>query len=215
MTQESILEKVQKLLSKTVENGCTQEEAQAAAALAQTLLSKYNLSISAVADEDVFSVEVSVGTKTVSSRQALLALLFAKHYGCKVVRRVGIDSQSLLFIGENERPKVVKETFYFIYKVYQTCWDVYKKQLAFNKAAYRNDYFNGFLQGLEQALIYNENKNSIVLRVSTKVDAYIKGNLHTQNSMVSCQSKGKHMAYIQGYSDGYESQLSKEKRISA
>ncbi len=45
MDMETILSRVQALLNKTVEKGCTPEEAAAATALAQNLLFKHNLTI--------------------------------------------------------------------------------------------------------------------------------------------------------------------------
>lgn len=44
----SIIEKIQALLNKTTDNGCTEEEAASAAAMAQKLLDKYNLDMAAV-----------------------------------------------------------------------------------------------------------------------------------------------------------------------
>lgn len=214
MCKESILDKVSKLLAKTTENGCTPEEAQAATAMAQSLLAKYDLELSDLEDEPtVSSLDVSVGTKSVNSRQALLAIMLAKHYGCLVLKSTRKDKQYITFIGERKRPEVLKETYLFVYKAYQQCWQQYHRTLSCNKESYRNDYFEGFINGVDQVLTQNENQNAIVLRASKAVVDYLF-NTPTVTRSVGVSTTGNNEAHYRGYCDGKESQQSKHTRIT-
>ena len=51
MKRESLIMKIRALLSKTVENGCTENEALAAATLAATLMEEYDLTFKDVEKE--------------------------------------------------------------------------------------------------------------------------------------------------------------------
>ena len=61
--QESISKKIQALLSKTVENGCTEEEASQAFSMAQKLMIKYNLDLSDVEKESIEYVKKYFNSK--------------------------------------------------------------------------------------------------------------------------------------------------------
>lgn len=65
---ESVREKLRALRERTVENGCTEEEAVAAAEKAAELLTKYGLSDDDLADADYSTAEIPIGKRTVLDR---------------------------------------------------------------------------------------------------------------------------------------------------
>ena len=214
MCKESVIEKIQKLLSKTIENGCSQEEASSALALAQQLMAKYGVSTSECSEKDIVSeVSVTVGTKSVSSRQSLMAMYLAEHFGCAVYRCKRRAGDYLTFVGEGDRAAICKEAFIFAYKSFQLSWEAFHKTLHGDKGKYRNDYFTGFLNGIVAALEYNENKYSIVLVKSEKVEDYLYQKTAGRTAGVGVSRSGNESVEARGYSDGYEAQFSKGHRL--
>ena len=113
MNTETILQRVQALLSKTVEKGCTPEEAAAAAALAQNLLFKYNLSFAQAKDhrkadkEDITKHTTKAKGAKVSFRwRQSLAGVIAKYNWCEVI----VDARSEIYwiIGKPSNVAVVE-----------------------------------------------------------------------------------------------------------
>lgn len=89
------------LLEKTVANGCTEAEQDAATAKIQELLSKYRISMSEVEStvlaEDVeVDVEVVCGGRSSGSWMSLLASGVARANGCDAFRR-GSDRRILIY----------------------------------------------------------------------------------------------------------------------
>lgn len=81
---DAVLRKVKALLAKTQDNGCTKEEAEAAAIKAQELLDEYNLSYFETEAPVCQEFETDLGT----FRQyiGVCAVMFANAFDCKVIR---------------------------------------------------------------------------------------------------------------------------------
>lgn len=113
MNMETILSRVQALLNKTVEKGCTPEEAAAATALAQNLLFKHNLTIAQAKDHRKADREaIQNHTKKVCGakvsfrwRQSLAATI-ARYNWCSVI----VDPRGLYIwiIGKPSNAAVVE-----------------------------------------------------------------------------------------------------------
>ena len=100
MDIETILSRVQALMNKTVEKGCTPEEAAAATALAQNLLFKHNLSLAQAKDhkkadkEAIKNHTTKVQGAKVSHRwRQTLATVVARYNWCSVI----VDRESEVF----------------------------------------------------------------------------------------------------------------------
>ena len=97
MTNEKIINRINNLLAKTVENGCTPEEAAAAAAKAQELISKYHVDMRDAGEpnEDIGACIESFS----KSWQGSLAGVITENTCCKVI--VSADGKKLIFMGKD------------------------------------------------------------------------------------------------------------------
>lgn len=101
MTDNSkILDRINKLLSKTVENGCTPEEAAAAAAKAQELIAKHHIDMREGGediDEDVCSCLEPIS----KTWQGSLAKVIADNMCCEVILHQDLNKKkTLVFMGK-------------------------------------------------------------------------------------------------------------------
>lgn len=111
---EAILSKVQALMNKTVANGCTQEEAAAAAALAQSILFKHNLSMAQAKGfkkEEAESIRKHTtgvrGAKVSYRWRKQLTNFIANYNWCSVISDEG-DAQRIWIIGKSSNVAVVE-----------------------------------------------------------------------------------------------------------
>lgn len=113
MDIETILSRVQALMNKTVEKGCTPEEAAAATALAQNLLFKHNLSLAQAKDhkkadkEAIKNHTTKVQGAKVSYRwRQSLANCIASYNWCSVI--VDARGETIWIIGKPSNVAVVE-----------------------------------------------------------------------------------------------------------
>ena len=112
MADEAVLGRIRKLLKLAADTSTTPEEAALAAARAQELLYKHNLSVADVDAEEV--VEVNRLNITESWR-IVLAAVVAKHNSCHVLT----FGTSLRFIGKRHDVQVVLYLFTYLSRVVQ------------------------------------------------------------------------------------------------
>ena len=55
---EKIIKKIEKLLNQTVENGCTEQEALAAATMAQKLIAKHHIDVRQIGTDEDEKVDI-------------------------------------------------------------------------------------------------------------------------------------------------------------
>ena len=111
---KKIIEKIEKLLNKTVENGCTLEETLSASKMVQKLLAKYHVDIKEIQSD----VSENIGTETLDTSrqwQILLASVVAKNMCCEcyvtTCRGVGKTKRTVSFIGKDTDRKAVVSLF--------------------------------------------------------------------------------------------------------
>ena len=220
MSKDQVIDRVKKLLEMTESNGCTASEAATAMAMAQKLMAQHGIHECDVVEEPEFIIEeeVTVGTKSVSSMQALMALDLSKHFGCRVVQHTRADgSQYLKFIGDKTRCQVFRETYLFAYRVFQKNWTSYIKDMEIStkeKNQLRGSYFKGFVSGLTNELIRSENEFGLVIVESAKLTEYMKDNYsNNRTRQCSVRSNGSSEAYLKGYEDGTFSHRNKNKCV--
>jgi len=110
--RDKMVDRISALLKKTIENGCTEDEAASAAAKAQELLFKYNLTIDEVLQEDEqgeqFEVVFSEDTFGVQAQQdwkLQFAAMIARYYFCKCVFH---GKRGFTFIGREHNVQVAR-----------------------------------------------------------------------------------------------------------
>lgn len=223
--EEKVIEKVQKLLrlSKSENAG----EAAAALARAQYLMAKFNVSVdeSFSSDEDVVEkVDVSLGTKSVSSYQARMAKELSTHFGCRILINSYRDRrQSFLIIGTPVSAATFKECLVYAYSAYKRFYGIYLKTKAdqldnlsyklSDKTQIRDDYFRGFLNGMVNELIRSENEFALTIIVPEVVDKAIA----EMSTGTINMNGGRHLSseedMMAGYNDGKFAMSHKNKAI--
>lgn len=93
---EKIIDRINKLMSKTEANGCTPEEAAAAAAMVQKLIAKHHIDMRDAGQEDDIVGCVEDYKKT---WQTTLANVIAKNTRCHVIITGTRDTSKMAFIG--------------------------------------------------------------------------------------------------------------------
>ena len=77
--------KIEKLLAKTIENGCTMDEAATAAKMVQRLIKKYHIDLAEIGDESEKADGERLDAKSVKKWEIRLISAIAKNMRCKVV----------------------------------------------------------------------------------------------------------------------------------
>lgn len=153
--QEKIMNKINGLLAKTVENGCTPEEAAAAAAMVQKLLAKYHLELGTYKDtgkEDVCACLVDCDKPW----NHALAHTIAENMCCKVLRHRGAaGGTKLSFIGRETDLEACLAT-------YDAFYEACKKGIRLEKIRCKEEYGTarnaeasyafGFTQAIEEEM---------------------------------------------------------------
>lgn len=109
MTTESVLEKIRHLMNKTVERGCTEGEAAAAAELVAKLLEKHNLSVVDLETRGhkapaVGKVEHDLGKASFKWKLSL-AEVMAKHYYCHAM--IDWQAKRVFFVGRPDNTEAL------------------------------------------------------------------------------------------------------------
>lgn len=86
MVSEKIIDRIKALLSKTVQNGCTEDEAFLAARKAQEIMDQYDIDNSALAEKSEFVQFLREGVKTDIMKRRLIVAV-TDYCGCYVVLR--------------------------------------------------------------------------------------------------------------------------------
>lgn len=228
MTQEKVIDIIKKLLERTEANGCTPAEAATAASQVAILLAKHNLSMSEITAEEVELIkEDFLDTKSCNEYQAIIASELGKHFGvsifcstCKEIVKGHIYKMhtytTLRVYGEKIKVQAFKEVFRFIYNAYQQSWTKYHKTLnigSHEKSLMRRSYVCGFIDGVTNEIIKEENANALVVSKSQAVQDWESANLK-ENHSFSTQAIHNAYANRQGYEDGAFAQRNKNKVIT-
>ena len=144
----AIANKIQHLLNKTVENGATEAEAQAALLMAQKLMAKYNIELEQQTGSKDFKRSLEE-TKIKPNPRNIIATSFA-------VKGI-IYGGKWAFFGREANAKAAAECLKFIHKtleagIRRVCADHGLKSSERGAAFYYNAYALGFINGLKEAM---------------------------------------------------------------
>lgn len=221
MKNNKTIEKIQKLLETTVDNGASAEESQSAIAMAQRLMAKHKIEMRDVemagdlGKVDPIEMDVVKG-KSLSWWTKQLALAITENFRCAVYINNAGSTRSIRFIGEPEDAEIASKVFEFALgqmeyyakqyrrKRRKAHKDEYGDTTHFDGIAIRNDYMLGYISGLEDKLKEQLNENSeyalIIQTPNSVVEALDKLNLRT--SRVSTRGAGDAHAKASGYEQG-------------
>ena len=175
MTREDVISKIQSLFNVTVENGSSENEALAAALLAQKFIAKYDIK-----DDELFVQEewkvVEVESKKVNRKiKYQLAMVIADNYRCKVFFNKYYRNVTAVFVGREIDANAAK-------LVYEVLYDAAVKYANTKSWKYRGHgaglygkFFNSaaiaFIDGVE-AELSKQCKELILLRPKEVDEAY-------------------------------------------
>lgn len=201
MERNKMLEKVQALLEKTTENGCTEAEAKSAMLMAQKIMAKCSIS-----EEDVKSgkakpeeiVFVTLKSKNNNRYRIGLASIIAKNFRCEVF----LSGTNLIYVGHKADAEVAKQIFEYAFDTVQRIggalyWE--RKKVGQPSAGVFPAYAEGFNYGLKAA--FDKQCKALMIVVPDDVTAakneVIKGSTKkvsaSQNikpSFADCLAKG-------------------------
>lgn len=149
----AIANKIQHLLSKTVENGATEAEAQAALLMAQKLMAKYNIELEQQTGSKDFKCSLEETKVKPNPRNNSLGNIIANSFAVKGI----IYDGKWAFFGREANAKAAAEALKFIHKtleagIRRVCAEHGLKSSERGAAFYYNAYALGFIRGLQEAM---------------------------------------------------------------
>ena len=155
-TTESIIKRIKKLLTLANNSGATEAEAKNAMAMAQCLMTKYNISMANVGSDK--SSERNIRHEQYFTRKGSLnpadkeiAVILNRFYKVKILFSGGC---SLVMVGTPENIEIAKYVHGYLRAVFFKCWNEYKARAILpNKA----DYYFGLQTGICERMQEAEN----------------------------------------------------------
>lgn len=149
----AIANKIQHLLNKTVENGATEAEAQAALLMAQKLMAKYNIELEQQTGSKDFKCSLEETKVKPNPRNNSLGNIIANSFAVKGI----IYDGKWAFFGREANAKAAAECLKFIHKtleagIRRVCADHGLKSSERGSSLYYNAYALGFINGLKEAM---------------------------------------------------------------
>ena len=200
--QQKIMERISNLLAKTVENGCTAEEAASAATMAQKLIAKYHV------DMREYTESEDVGTDTDMIQkpwQQTLATTIARNTCCDVVGSKVPGSRGvkrLTFIGrETDRLAVLQMYDRLMFACVRgiSAEKKHYKEVYGHTRGVENSYAMGFINAVNNAM--NEQCRALALVIPESVETKIK-ELFPRLKKTKAPTFKATEAFRRGYADG-------------
>jgi hypothetical protein len=158
----ALLDRIQALLSKTVERGATEAEAQAALAAAQRLMDAHNIELAQVLDHDPdaveFGEEVAWEGKYANSMVDAAASILHEVFAVRCVRarrrmpfRLDVRRSTLgvqvLLIGDPTNRDAARWALNFLAGTFRRLWDAYRAGIDGGNRWSRRAYVEGLVDG--------------------------------------------------------------------
>ena len=200
--------KIEKLLAKTIENGCTVEEAASAAKMVQRLIKKYHVDLAEVGDEPEKADSERLDTKSMKKWEMRLVSAIARNMRCEVIisRRyvaTSVNRKSFVYIiGMDADRKAVISLYEKLRKI---CKVGMKKEQDYHKAMYGTSrgiavsYGFGFMQAIRSEM--EKQAKALVLVTPKEVDDKVQElfpHARIMHTNVACNEH----AYNSGVNDG-------------
>ena len=201
--------KIEKLLAKTVENGCTIEEAAAAAKMVQKLIGKYHIELAEIGNETETADSEILDVKSIRKWEIRLITTIAMNMRCEAIvsHRYTDDSvnrKSFVYIVGMDADR--KAVILLYEKLRKICKVGMRKEQNYHKFMYGNikgiadSYGTGFTQAIREEM--TKQAKALVLVKPKEVDDKIQElfpNVKTRRVNVTCNTH----AYNSGVSDGH------------
>lgn len=155
-TTESIIKRIKKLLTLANNSGATEAEAKNAMAMAQRLMTKYNISMANVGNDkpserNIRHEQYFTRKGSLNPADKEIAVILNRFYKVKILFSGGC---SLVMVGSPEDIEIAKYVHGYLRAVFFKCWNSFKETAAFpNKA----DYYFGLQTGICERMQEAEN----------------------------------------------------------
>lgn len=200
--------KIEKLLAKTIENGCTVEEAASAAKMVQKLIGKYHIELAEVGNETETADGEVLDAKSVRKWEIRLISAIARNMRCEAIvshryTAGNINRKSFVYIiGMDADRKAVISLYEKLRKI---CKVGMKKEQNYHKAIFgtskgiADSYGFGFMQAIRSEM--EKQAKALVLVTPKEVDDKVQElfpHARVTHTNVSCNEH----AYNSGVNDG-------------
>lgn len=155
-TIDSIIKRIKKLLTLANNSGATEAEAKNAMAMAQRLMTKYNISMANVgsdkpSERNIRHEQYFTRKGSLNPADKEIAVILNRFYKVKILFNGGC---SLVMVGTPEDIEIAKYVHGYLRTVFFKCWNSFKETVAFpNKA----DYYFGLQTGICERMQEAEN----------------------------------------------------------
>lgn len=151
-TTDSIIKRIKKLLTLANNSGATEAEAKNAMAMAQRLMTKYNISMANVGDD---SSQGSINHEAFFRRKGcfndadkLIMNLLTRYYKVRII----YSGNTIIIVGRPENVEIAKYVHGYLRTVFFKCWNEYKRTTDFaNKASFYKGLWVGIDQRMEES----------------------------------------------------------------
>lgn len=204
-----IIEKIEKLLRVTEDNGATESEAIAASLKAQRLMAKYHIDnlegLDKQKDEPI--VRSVAYTKQGNNWKTFLGVTVAKNYRCECL--VSGNNRAIVFIGYHTDATIARKIFSFLYNACLENGRSYvaeQKIMGYNTHLMLNTYCTAFCEGVKSELDKQCTALAIVVpseieNMSFEITAYNEDNkIKFNNRKVNVIDD--YLAAERGYNEG-------------
>lgn len=199
----AIANKIQHLLNKTVDNGATEAEAQAALLMAQKLMAKYNIELEQQTGSKDFKCSLEETKVKPNPRNNSLGNIIANSFAVKGI----IYGGKWAFFGREANAKAAAEALKFIHRTMEAgmrriCREHGLETTQRGASLYYNAYALGFITGLKEAMAAQTKALCVVVPedVNNKFnEKFPKLNQYRGKGMQYHHDQG---AYAQGKHDG-------------
>jgi len=156
--EKAIMKKIQKLLTLAKDKGATEAEAKNAMAMAQRLMTKYNIETANLGED---APKASVRHESFFNRkgsfnpadQYVMSIL-QQFYKVRILFSNGTDGNGIIIIGSPDDIEIAKYVHGYLRSVFFKCWNEYKSTAAFPHKA---DYYLGLQVGISERMTEAEN----------------------------------------------------------
>jgi hypothetical protein len=141
--------RIRKLMDRTIDNGCTESEAMAAADMVGKLLAEFNLTMSEVDVRTARCVTLEVFSGVMNRNEMWhVAFTIGRFTTCKVWFRAG----KYFYFGQEQDAQMATYLFQMIRSAVATEWRGFKKTYTYRRAASLKTATNSFKQGMTRRI---------------------------------------------------------------
>lgn len=200
--EAKLIDKLNKLLVITTENGATEAEAEAAILKAQKLMHKYNIAMEKLGGEEAIEYGLEVMDHVIkASPRWMLSAIIARSFACRAIQ----TRNKMAFLGHKMDAKAALEAFKFAWTVMKTNGEALQRERKNDGGSTHgvfNTYAQGFLEGLKAKL--DEQSTALIITVPEDVNEEFKRRfpaVQTKKSRMSVNPIDVD-AYMKGVKDG-------------